>query len=62
MICDKASALYNSAYAMGCAVALILGGYLQEIGGFRYTTDTMAVSCTILFVIYMAIVTCFHSR
>ena len=62
MICDKASALYNSAYAMGCAVALVLGGALKEQGGFRFTTDSMAVSCTILFIVYLAIVVFFYKR
>jgi hypothetical protein len=47
---------------MGCAVALVLGGALKEQGGFRFTTDSMAVSCTILFIVYLAIVVFFYKR
>jgi len=42
MICDKGSVIYNTTYAMGCAVAPIIGGFLDDKYGFRTTADIMA--------------------
>lgn len=39
---DKAAGLFNTAYAVGCIIAPILGGYLSMITGFRTTCDIMA--------------------
>ena len=39
---DKAAGLFNTAYAVGCIIAPILGGYLGMITGFRTTCDIMA--------------------
>jgi MFS family permease len=39
---DKAVGVFNTAYALGCIIAPILGGYLSMITGFRTTCDIMA--------------------
>ncbi len=41
---DKAAGLFNTAYAIGCIIAPILGGYLDRVEGFRTTCDIMACS------------------
>jgi len=43
---DKASGVYNTAYAVGCIIAPILGGYLSMYTNFRTTCDIMAI-CSI---------------
>ena len=44
---DKASAVFNAAYATGCIVGPIVGGYLNDAVGFRNTCDIMAIaSCS----------------
>ena len=49
---DKAAGLFNTAYAIGCIIAPILGGYLNETYKFRTTCDIMAVSSAIFGVFY----------
>lgn len=44
---DKAAGLFNTAYAIGCIIAPILGGYLNEKVGFESTCDIMACSSLI---------------
>ena len=39
-----AAGLFNFSYAVGCIVAPILGGYLNEIFKFRQTCDIMAIA------------------
>ena len=39
-----AAGLFNFSYAVGCIVAPILGGYLNEIFKFRLTCDIMAIA------------------
>ena len=39
---DKAAGVFNTAYALGCIIAPILGGYLGMMTGFRTTCDIMA--------------------
>jgi MFS family permease len=41
---DKAAGVFNTAYAVGCIIAPILGGYLNMYTNFRITCDTMAFS------------------
>lgn len=51
-ICDRGSTLYNMAYAMGCAVAPIIGGALNDATNFRRTSDIMAFAACGLLVFY----------
>lgn len=41
---DKAAGLFNTSYAIGCIIAPILGGFLNEKYGFETTCDIMACS------------------
>ena len=41
---DMAAGLFNFSYAVGCIIAPILGGYLNEIFKFRQTCDIMAMA------------------
>ncbi|TNV82635.1 hypothetical protein FGO68_gene1456 [Halteria grandinella] len=43
---DKATGVFNSAYALGCIIAPILGGYISMMTNFRTTCDIMAMSST----------------
>lgn len=44
---DKASAVFNSAYATGCIVGPVIGGFLNDAVGFRSTCDYMGfASCS----------------
>eukprot|EP00347_Sterkiella_histriomuscorum_P004444 403360434 len=52
---DKASSLFNISYAIGCLIAPILGGVLNDSIRFRYTCDVMAVSAGIFSVLYFLI-------
>jgi MFS family permease len=52
-ICDRASTIYNMAYAMGCGLAPVLGGYINGKVGFRECVTTFAFACTCLFVFYL---------
>lgn len=52
---DKASAVFNAAYATGCIIGPILGGVISdEFGddGFRRTCDIMAIASGAFAVIY----------
>jgi hypothetical protein len=49
---DKASGIFNTAYASGCIVAPILGGALENICGFRKTCDVLAFSSLSFAVLY----------
>jgi len=51
---DKAAGLFNTAYAIGCIIAPILGGYLNEAYGFQKTCDIMAI-CSFVFGIFYLI-------
>lgn len=53
VICDKASTLYNLAFSLGGAIAPILGGLLNDLIGFRSTSDIMAVCAFITFIGYL---------
>jgi len=54
-ICDKASTLYNMAYASGCGLAPIIGGYLNGKTSFNETVTIFAFLCTALFVFYLIV-------
>ena len=41
---DKASAVFNAAYATGCIIGPIIGGCLSDAVGFRQTCDIMALA------------------
>ena len=43
------------AYAVGCLIAPIFGGMFNDIVGFRYTCDIMAIAATVLSVFYFFI-------
>lgn len=52
---DKASSLFNIAYAIGCLIAPIIGGLLNDYLHFRGTCDIMALSAAIFALIYFLI-------
>jgi MFS family permease len=52
---DKAVGVFNTAYALGCIIAPILGGYLSMIAGFRTTCDVMAF-CSIGYAVVFLLV------
>jgi hypothetical protein len=43
-ISDKASALFNISYAIGAAIAPVIGGGLYDKVGFQSTADLMAAT------------------
>ena len=49
---DKASSMFNISYALGCLIAPILGGVLNDHIKFRSTCDVMAVSAGIFSILY----------
>ena len=49
---DKASGIFNTAYASGCIVAPILGGALEDMCGFRKTCDVLAFASLSFAVLY----------
>ena len=49
---DKASGIFNTAYATGCIIAPILGGIFTDNWGFRICCDIMAFSSIAFAVIY----------
>jgi hypothetical protein len=49
---DKASAMFNAAYATGCILGPIIGGCLSDEMGFRRTCDVMALCSCGFAVIY----------
>ena len=62
-ICDKASTFYNLTYALGCALAPIIGGAICDQWGFRRTSEFMAMICLFLFIFYLVVgVICYKDR
>ena len=55
---DKASAVFNAAYAIGCVSGPIIGGAIRDVfrtnesSGFRETTDVMAICSGSMVFIY----------
>ena len=49
---DKASAVFNAAYATGCIIGPILGGFLKDTFDFRTTCDIMALASCSFALIY----------
>jgi MFS family permease len=56
MLNDKASGIFNTAYAIGCTIGPVLGGILNDSVGFRYTCDTMSMSSLTFAVLYFLFV------
>ena len=59
---DKASAVFNAAYAIGCVSGPVIGGAIKDVfagpdgkGGFRETTDVMALCSAVICVIYFLV-------
>lgn len=59
---DKAAGVFNTAYAVGCIIGPILGGYLSMYTNFRTTCDIMAISsatyAAIFFLVMIIMPTC----
>ena len=53
---DKAAAIFNTLYAVGCIIAPILGGYLKMATSFRVTCDIMALCSATYGTIYLIVV------
>lgn len=53
---DKAAAIFNTLYAVGCIIAPILGGYLKMATNFRVTCDIMALCSATYGIIYLIVV------
>jgi MFS family permease len=53
---DKAAGVFNTAYAVGCIIAPILGGYLNMYTNFRVTCDTMAFSSLTYAIIFLLVI------
>lgn len=54
---DKAAGLNNACYGIGCIIAPILGGYLNDKVGFVHTCEIMALSAFACGIIYFLIIT-----
>ncbi len=52
---DMASGMFNSSYAIGCLIAPILGGFLNDQVGFRRTCDFMAFGAVVFMFLYFAV-------
>ena len=59
---DKASAVFNAAYATGCVSGPIIGGAIKDafadekgVGGFQETCDIMAFTCAGISVVYFLV-------
>lgn len=52
---DMASGLFNASYAIGCLIAPILGGALNDRYGFRKTCDMMALGAVVFMVLYFLV-------
>lgn len=62
---DKAAGVFNTAYAIGCIVAPIMGGYLSMLTNFRTTCDIMAICSASYALIFFAVIIlppCFRKR
>lgn len=53
---DKAAGVFNTAYALGCIIAPILGGYISMYTSFRTTCDVMAFCSMAYAVVFFAII------
>jgi MFS family permease len=53
---DKAAGFFNTAYAVGCIIAPIIGGYLSMLTNFRKTCDIMAISSASYAVIFFVVI------
>ena len=53
---DKAAGFFNTAYAVGCIIAPIIGGYLSMLTDFRKTCDIMAISSASYAVIFFVVI------
>jgi len=53
LICDKAASLYNVLYAGSTGLSPVLGGALYDLGGFRFASDIMALTATVLFFFFL---------
>ena len=55
---DKASAVFNAAYATGCVSGPLIGGAIRDSfavkgrGGFRETCDIMSICSAVIAVLY----------
>ena len=49
---DKVSSIFNTFFALGCLIARILGGSLDQAFGFRTTCDIMAISAGVYAIIF----------
>ena len=49
---DKASGVFNLSFGIGCFIAPILGGDLDDVVGFNYTCDIMACASLGFAVVY----------
>ena len=52
---DRASGLYNVSYGIGCMMAPIMGGILNQFYGYKTTCDIMAFSCLGFGIVYFFI-------
>ena len=53
---DKASAVFNAAYAFGCITAPIIGGFINDAVGFRHTCDIFAIISASVAVLFFFII------
>jgi predicted MFS family arabinose efflux permease len=52
---DKASGLFNAAYATGCIAAPLIGAALNEKWGFPTTCDVLALSAILSSILYFTL-------
>jgi len=52
---DLAAGFFNTAYAVGCLIAPILGGLFADLYGFRYTCDIMGFSSALFAIVFFFI-------
>ncbi len=52
---DLAAGFFNTAYAVGCLIAPILGGLFDLLYGFRFTCDIMGFSSAFFAVVFFFI-------
>lgn len=50
---DFAAGVFNCSYGIGCLIAPILGGFFNDLYGFRFTCDIFAFSSLIFGFIYL---------
>lgn len=56
LISDKASAVFNMAFALGATIGPILGGAVYDWKGYRTTSDFMAILALVLSMLYCAVI------